>query len=96
MVQVGHACLEAGNKFDLPESACNLVLLAAPSEFDLLNTVERAELADVLCFTFYETDNGLGYTAACTEPVTCLNRRLFRRIPLWRTPDSIEASRTDS
>jgi hypothetical protein len=93
IVQVGHACLDAGNRFELTQNPCNLVLLAVHSEFDLLNTVERVEMAEVKCVTFYEPDDGLGYTAACTEPITGLNRRLFRRIPLWRAHDQIEFSR---
>jgi hypothetical protein len=49
-------------------------------------------MAEVKCVTFYEPDDGLGYTAACTEPINALNRRLFRRIPLWRTPNQVEPS----
>jgi hypothetical protein len=49
-------------------------------------------MAEVQCITFYEPDDGLGYTAACTEPITGLNRRLFRRIPLWRAPYPLELS----
>ena len=87
IVQVGHACLEAGHHFKQPKEPCNLVLLSVSSEEHLREAVEQAELAGVQSFVFYEPDNGLGLTAACTEPITGSIRRVFRRIALWQQPD---------
>jgi hypothetical protein len=84
IVQVGHACLEAGHRFEQPQEPCHLVLLSVDSEKELQIVVERAELSDARCVVFYEPDNNLGWTAACTEPVTGINRRVFQRLPLWR------------
>ena len=84
IVQVGHVCLEAGRRFVQLEESCHLVLLAVPSEPGLCAAVARAEAAGVRCEAFYEPDDEMGYTAACTEPLKLCDRRLFRRYPLWR------------
>jgi hypothetical protein len=65
------------------------VLLALPSEAHLLDAVDMAEAAGIRCILIYESDDGMGYTAACTIPVTNGCRRVFRRFPLWSTPLSI-------
>jgi len=84
IVQVGHVCLEAGHRFEQPQEPCRLVLLSVASEKQLQVVVEQAELSGVRCVVFYEPDDNLGWTAACTEPVTGINRRVFRRLPLWQ------------
>ena len=86
LVQIGHVCLEAGNRFEQPAEPCNLVLLGVPSEADLLNEVERLHLSGIQCTLFYEPDQHLGYTAACTQPVQAVQRRFFRRLLLWALP----------
>jgi hypothetical protein len=83
IVQVGHACLEAGRRFAQPAEPGNLVLLSVPSERHLHDAVARAELAGIRCVVFNEPDDHLGDTAACTEPVLARDRRVFRRFPLW-------------
>jgi hypothetical protein len=88
MVQVGHACLEGGRRFAQPAEPCNLVLLSVPSERHLRDAVVRAELAGIRCVAFNEPDDDLGDTAACTEPVSARGRRVFRRFPLWRSPET--------
>jgi len=99
---VGHACLEAGFRFEQPESVCNLVLLSVANEQQLLLAVERIASAGIHYAIFHEPDDGMGYTAACSEPVTGDRRRPFRRYPLWdgaadketaRPPPETEASR---
>ncbi len=87
VVQVGHACLEAGCSFQQPTEPCNLVLLSVPSEKDLRRVVEQAALAGVHSVVFCEPDRGLNLTAACTEPVWGPLCRVFRRITLWQPPD---------
>ena len=82
-MQVGHACIEAGRRFDQPNPSCNLGVLGVCSEEDLRFAIEAIEIAGIRCAVFYEPDEEKGYTAACTEPVTNLQRRLFRRFPLW-------------
>jgi len=83
VVQVGHACLEAGRRFDWPEELCNLVVLGVATQHDLQINVERARLAGIRIAVFDEPDDGLGITAACTEPLTGSIKRVFRRLPLW-------------
>ncbi len=78
IVQVGHACLEAGRRFAWPEEPCHLVVLAVPTLADLQIAVERATLAGIRLAHFGEPDDSLGLTAACTEPLNAPLRRLFR------------------
>ena len=96
IVQVGHACLEASNHFDLPLIPCNLILLAVHSEYDLLNTVERADMDGVRFYVFHEPDNGLGFTAACSEPISNPGRRLFRRLPLLQSVLTLKPGSTST
>jgi hypothetical protein len=86
LVQVGHACLEAGNRFAHPEGPCHLVLFAVRSEARLLDAAAWLNAAGIKCVTFFEPDDGLGYTAISTEPVVGPTRRLLKRFNLWRLP----------
>ena len=83
IVQVGHACLEAGRRFVQPAAPCNLVVLGVPSVVHLRDAIARAEFAGIRCAIFHEPDDGMGDTAACTEPISGNARRVFRRFPLW-------------
>ncbi len=89
-MQVGHACLEAGCRFQ-PEDGCYLVVLHVPDEIELRLAVQQAEAIGIQCELFYEPDDGTGFTAACTEPITDPFRRFFRRYPLW-TESEISAT----
>jgi hypothetical protein len=73
-----------------------LVLLAVPSEAHLQPAVQRAELGSIRCAVFWEPDDGMGFTAACTEPVCGEARRIFRRLPLWRADGSNHRERGPS
>lgn len=84
LVQVGHACLEAGNRFAQPEASCHLVLFGVPSEARLLDAAAWLNAAGIRSVAFFEPDDGLGYTAICTEPVLGSTRRLLKRFQLWR------------
>lgn len=83
LVQVGHTCLEAGARFEQLGKPCSIVLLAITCEVHLMRAVETIEQQSVRMFTFHEPDFPPGCTAACTEPVTCEKRRLFRKFRLW-------------
>lgn len=83
LVQVGHACITAGAKFGCPEYH-HLVLCGVPSETDLNEAAITIAAEGIGCCVFYEPDDGIGHTALCTAPVTDpLQRRFFRRFPLW-------------
>jgi hypothetical protein len=84
MVQVGHACLEAGRRFEQPDEPCHLVLLAVSSERDLQFVVEEVELIGVHWVVFHEPDDNLGLTVACTEPIRGTIRRALQHLPLWQ------------
>jgi hypothetical protein len=84
IVQVGHACLEAGFKFSKPDEIVNLVLLTVASEKRLLAHLARLDATGISYMLFHEPDDRMGYTAACTEPLTDIYRREFRHLSLWK------------
>jgi hypothetical protein len=53
-----------------------------PSERQLHAAVAWIESAGIRSTIFYEPDHEMGYTAACTEPVSGPARRIFRRFRL--------------
>jgi len=79
---VGHACLEAGARFAQPSRAANLVLLAVSSEPKLCDALARLDTECIRYALFFEPDDGLGFTTACTEPLAGESRRVFRRYRL--------------
>ena len=83
IVQVGHACMEAGFKFAKPDLPVNLVLLCVDSETQLLQELERMRLRGIQFALFNEPDDDMGFTAACTDPLQAHYRREFRNFPLW-------------
>jgi hypothetical protein len=84
IVQVGHACLEAGFKFQKPDAIIHLVVVGVESQKQLLTTLEGLNLRDIRYVMFFEPDNGFGFTSACTEPLNNRYRREFRDFPLWK------------
>jgi hypothetical protein len=62
------------------------VVLGVATLADLRITVERARLSGIRIALFHEPDHDLGFTAACTEPLTGSIRRVFHRLSLWREP----------
>jgi hypothetical protein len=81
-VQVGHACLEAGARFAQPPEACHLVLLAVSSEATLRDALAWLDIMSIRYALFFEPDDKMGFTAACTEPLVDERRRIFRRYNL--------------
>jgi hypothetical protein len=59
-------------------------VLSVPAENDLIRVVERINRHGIQASVFFEPDNNLGYTAACTEPLGSGSRKLFRKYPLWQ------------
>lgn len=84
IVQVGHACMEAGFRFRRPDQTTKLVVLALPSEIQLLASVEELRLHGIRLFVFEEPDDQMGFTAACTEPLASVYKREFRNFPIWK------------
>ncbi len=68
-------------------------MLGVPSELHLQAIVEEAERAGIRCVVFYEPDDDMGFTAACTQPVGAACRRVFRRLSLWSAPSSSKCER---
>ena len=77
IVQIGHACYEAGKKFNDDVGISNLVLLHTENEDELTDAACRLDMEGIEYFMFYEPDNTTGYTAICTRPITENKERKF-------------------
>lgn len=86
IVQIGHACHEAGKRSPDLNHTSSLVLLSAKNEEDLKDIANQIDFRGINFYMFYEPDFGpMGYTALCTEPVTDRARQnFFRRWKLYR------------
>lgn len=82
LVQVGHACLEAGKAFNYPEHT-RMCLLEIKDEEKLLNVIERLTNKGVQLKAFWEPDDRMGWTALATEPVYGAARKVFSKYNLW-------------
>lgn len=90
IVQLGHACHEAGKL--LPKSehpdVSSLILLSARDEDDLRMISRKIDCAGIDHYMFFEPDNDMGYSAICTRPViTDRERAFFRKWDLYRHTD---------
>lgn len=88
IVQIGHACHEAGKRTQ-DKGLSSLVLLAAENEQDLKNISEELDMKGIDHYTFLEPDFGpMGYTAICTRPIfEKREQRLFGKWKLYKHAD---------
>jgi hypothetical protein len=83
VVQVGHACQEAGFLYGLDRKIQNnLVVLEVKNQDILLQTQEILDKKGIECTMFYEPDNDLGYTAICTQPLRESKIENFKNLKL--------------
>lgn len=90
IVQLGHACHEAGKMLSPQEHTepSNLILLSAKDEDELIDIAKRVDCAGIKFHMFYEPDNQMGYSALCTRPiVTDRERSFFKHWDLYRHTD---------
>jgi len=83
IVQVGHACFEAGQRWPEDRATCHLVLIGVTSQDALLAVALRCESRGIRYVLFDEPDDSMGYTALCTEPLDAHRRVALRRYALW-------------
>lgn len=83
LVQACHACLVAATRYAPPENAY-LVVVSVLDEESLRRAIDRlaARAIDSVCY--YENEWPRGYTAACTRPVSTVERRWLQKYPLWQ------------
>lgn len=83
-VQVGHAALEAGFRFEQPNKIANLILLSVPDEARLEAAARRLSLRGIAHHLFFEPDFGMGYSALATQPLLSKkDRQVLRKYPLF-------------
>jgi hypothetical protein len=90
IVQLGHACHEAGKLLPYAEhrDVASLILLSAENEAELKSISRKIDCAGIDHYMFYEPDNNMGYSAICTRPITSdRERAFFRRWDLYRSTD---------
>jgi hypothetical protein len=90
LVQVAHAALTAGNRFELPLYH-HLVFLGVSGERELVEAHEYLLQNTIANIAFFDPDSDragtpLGYTAICTEPLVGDRCRVLRRYRLWSNP----------
>lgn len=86
IVQLGHACHEAGKMIDLREhkEPSSLILLSARNEDDLIMISRKIDRAGIDHYMFFEPDIN-SYTSICTRPVfSDRERAFFRKWDLYR------------
>lgn len=85
IVQIGHACYEAGKQFNDKHGISSLILLEAKDENDTKAISEKLMQRNIDFYSFYEPDNGMGYSSICTRPITDeRDRKFFRKWDLFK------------
>jgi hypothetical protein len=87
IVQLGHACHEAGKllKHEEHKETSSLILLEAKDEKDLKSIARKIDCAGIDFSIFFEPDNDMGYSAICTRPIISdRERRFFSKWDLYR------------
>lgn len=84
LVQVGHACLEAGFSFTNPQTPSSLVLISVKNERELLQVRWKLEDHGIKSHVFFEPDNSMGFSALCTRPVFGEEREIFKEYQLYK------------
>jgi len=91
LVQSAHASQESGAQFGCPEN-CHMVVCEVDDIQGLDLFCETCENIGISYALFYEPDNHLGYTAACTQPITGSMRSKFRKFRLFGISKNLTAS----
>jgi len=96
IVQLGHACHEAGKLLpgeEYPQSS-TMILLAAEDEADLKSISRQIDCAGIEHYMFFEPDENrltgeqMGYTSICTRPIVSpRERNFFKKWDLYRHTD---------
>ena len=89
IIQIGHACYEAGKHFQDRCGISSLILLSAKDEKDLLDISYQLDCRGINFYMFYEPDFGpMGHSALCTAPISERNiQNFFKRWKLYRHAD---------
>lgn len=77
IVQIGHACYEAGKRFKDNVGISSLVLLSAANEEELLDISYKLGFRGIDHYVFNEPDFGMGHSALCTAPIIDQRERNF-------------------
>lgn len=85
IVQLGHATWEAGQRFPNPGATASLILLHADDEADLQSIARRLDEKGIDYYMFFEPDDGMGYSAICTQPMFANKERaIFSKWNLYK------------
>lgn len=85
IVQIGHACYEAGKLFKDTNGISSLILLSAKNEDDIKDIGLKLDMRGIEYYSFFEPDGNMGYSAICTRPTTEeRDRKFFRKWNLFK------------
>ncbi len=85
IVQIGHACHEAGKRTSYDKNISSLILLSARDQEDLVDIAMKLDGKGIEFYMFHEPDNNMGFSAICTQPINDPNlRNFFRKWNLFR------------
>jgi hypothetical protein len=96
IIQVGHACYDAGyskgwdNYADVMNGAMlgyrspHMCLLQVPDQEALITVSNHLKFIGITYDMFCESDNNMGFSAICTEPIKGEVRNAFRLYELWQ------------
>lgn len=83
-VQIGHAALEAGFRFEKPKETSFLIVLEVENQESLKKAAHFLGERDIDFYMFFEPDNHMGFSAICTRPVyEKREKNLFKRWKLY-------------
>lgn len=85
IVQIGHACHEAGKRASTDRDISSLILLSSRDQEDLERIAMKLDSRGIKFYMFHEPDNNMGFSAICTEPIyDSAIRSFFRKWDLFR------------
>jgi len=86
-IQTAHAAIEVARSLISPDlDHPSVVLCGIDNEFKLKKELERYQGMGIICKPFHEADLGGQLTAFATEPIFGENRRIFKRLQLFKQP----------
>lgn len=91
IVQIGHACYEAGKMFRDNLGISSLILLPAKNEVEIKSIIRQLDRRGIEHYAFFEPDDNvltgktMGYSAICTRPIMDdeRERAFFRKWELF-------------
>lgn len=83
IVQASHAALEAGFRFNQPDTPTHIVLIGINDQAGIMSTADFLTDKGIDYELFFEPDHDIGYTSIATKPLVSEQRKPLRRFSLY-------------